>query len=135
VGSQVFKTKTIKNDLNPVFNECFEAVVDQASGQLLRIELFDEDTASADEELGRLSLPLDHVRDAGEIDDWYPLEGCKHGDFCLQVNWLDLSTDLAEMRRESWEDAWLQSDKPLHPALLMVFIDSAKELPVGDARG
>lgn len=49
VGSQLYRTKTIDNDLNPVFNEYYEAVVDQASGQKLRIELFDEDRASADE--------------------------------------------------------------------------------------
>ncbi len=54
VGSQFFKTRTIDDDLNPVFNEYFEAVVDQADGQKLRIELFDEDTTGADEELGRL---------------------------------------------------------------------------------
>jgi Ca2+-dependent lipid-binding protein len=41
VGSQVFRTRTINNNLNPVFNECFEAVVDQASGQKLRIEVFE----------------------------------------------------------------------------------------------
>jgi Ca2+-dependent lipid-binding protein len=68
VGSQVFHTKVINNNLSPVFNECFEAVVDQASGQKLRIELFDKDTAGADEELGRLALPLDAVQQAGEID-------------------------------------------------------------------
>lgn len=68
VGSQFFKTQIIKNNLNPVFNECFEAVVDQASGQKLRIELFDEDITSSDEELGYLSIPLDIVQNRGEID-------------------------------------------------------------------
>lgn len=68
VGSQVFHTKVINNNLNPVWNECFEAVVDQASGQKLRIELFDKDTAGADEELGRLSVPLESVRHAGEME-------------------------------------------------------------------
>lgn len=68
VGSQLYRTKTIDNDLNPVFNEYFEAVVDQASGQKLRIELFDEDRASADEELGRLTVPMESVRQAGVID-------------------------------------------------------------------
>uniref|UniRef100_A0A183BMV6 C2 domain-containing protein n=1 Tax=Globodera pallida TaxID=36090 RepID=A0A183BMV6_GLOPA len=80
VGSQVFHTRVINNNLNPVFNECFEAVVDQASGQKLRIELFDKDTAGADEELGRLSIPLESVRQAGEMERWHHLEGCKHGD-------------------------------------------------------
>lgn len=63
----MFKTRTINNNLNPVFNEYFEAVVDQASGQMLRIELFDEDTTSADEELGRLSIPLEIVRQSGVL--------------------------------------------------------------------
>ena len=34
----------------------------------MRIELFDKDITGADEELGRLSLPLDSVRQAGEIE-------------------------------------------------------------------
>lgn len=87
VGSQYFKTRTINNDLNPVWNECFEAVVDEAEGQKLRIELFDKDTASADEELGRLSLPLDVVKHAGTVSEWYSLEGCLHGEISLKVGW------------------------------------------------
>ena len=86
-GSQYFKTRTINNDLNPVWNECFEAVVDEAEGQKLRIELFDKDTASADEELGRLSLPLDMVKHAGTVSEWYSLEGCLHGEISLKVGW------------------------------------------------
>lgn len=43
-------------------------MVDHASGQKLRVEIFDHDTTSADEELGRLSIPLDLVRNSGEID-------------------------------------------------------------------
>jgi len=27
IGSQISKTKTINNNLNPTFNECFEAIV------------------------------------------------------------------------------------------------------------
>lgn len=33
LGSQLFKTKTINNNLDPKFNEYFEAVVDQAVSQ------------------------------------------------------------------------------------------------------
>lgn len=69
VGSQLTKTRTINNDLNPVFNECFEAVVDQASGQKLRIQVFDEDMTGMDDELGRLSIPLEVVKNAGEVDN------------------------------------------------------------------
>jgi Ca2+-dependent lipid-binding protein len=68
VGSQFLKTRTIDNDLNPIWNEYFEAVVDQADGQKLRIELFDEDTTGSDEELGRLALDLERIRRKGIID-------------------------------------------------------------------
>lgn len=67
VGSQFFKTRTIDDDLNPIWNEYFEAVVDQADGQKLRIELFDEDQGK-DEELGRLSVDLKLVQAKGTID-------------------------------------------------------------------
>ncbi|KAL7071319.1 hypothetical protein ACQ4LE_009484 [Meloidogyne hapla] len=129
LGSQHFLTKVINDDLNPTFNECFEAVVDQASGQRLRIELFDKDITGADEELGRLSLPLDSVRQAGEIEKWYQLEGCKHGELKLKVCWLDLSTNAMDKQRDEWESEWLGADKPMHPALLMIFLDSVSELP------
>ncbi|KAI1729382.1 c2 domain-containing protein [Ditylenchus destructor] len=129
VGAQIYKTKTVNNDLNPVFNECFEAVVDQASGQKLRIELFDEDTAGADEELGRLSIPLEVVKKAGEIERWFHLEGCKHGELKLKVTWLNLSTNPANLKQTEWENEWITSDKPIHPAMLMVFVDYASDLP------
>lgn len=85
MGSQFFKTRTINNDLNPVWNEYFEAIVDQADGQKLRLELFDEDTAGADEELGRLVIDINKIRDGIFMDKWCPLEGCKHGDIHIKV--------------------------------------------------
>ena len=122
------KTRTIDNDLNPVWNEYFEAVVDQADGQKLRIELFDEDQGQ-DEELGRLSLDLSMIRSRGSLDRWFPLEGCKHGDLHIKATWMSLSTDLKYLdMRDAYE--WLQADKPIHPALVMIFVDSVSELPV-----
>jgi Ca2+-dependent lipid-binding protein len=42
--------------------------VQEASGQRLRVELYDEDPGSADEELGRISLDLNNVRTKGFTD-------------------------------------------------------------------
>ncbi|CAB3402497.1 unnamed protein product [Caenorhabditis bovis] len=128
VGAQFFKTRTIDNDLNPIWNEYFEAVVDQADGQKLRIELFDEDQGR-DEELGRLSLDLKSVKAKGTIDHWYPLEGCKHGDLHIKATWMDLSCDLKHLEKQEWEAEWGSADKPIHSALLMVFVDSVSNLP------
>ena len=103
--------------------------VDQASGQKLRIEVFDEDTTGADDELGRLSIPLDIVKNAGEIDNWYPLEGCKHGDIHLRLTWLNLSSDPTHFEQNAWENEWVSSNKPIHPAILMLYIDHVSDIP------
>uniref|UniRef100_A0A0M3HRP9 Extended synaptotagmin-2 n=1 Tax=Ascaris lumbricoides TaxID=6252 RepID=A0A0M3HRP9_ASCLU len=134
VGSQFFKTRTIDNDLNPVWNEYFEAVVDEADGQKLRMELFDEDTAGSDEELGRLSLDLESIKREGSIDKWFPLEGCKHGDIHIKASWLNLSKSVKDLERQDWETEWLRADKPIHPALLMVFVDNISDLPYPKAK-
>lgn len=85
VGSQFYRTKTIDNDLNPVWNEYFEFVVDQANGQKLRIELFDYDKMGSDEELGTLAIDLINIKEKRDLDDWLPLDSCKHGDIHIQV--------------------------------------------------
>ncbi|XGW16263.1 hypothetical protein V3C99_001599 [Haemonchus contortus] len=133
VGSQFLKTRTIDNDLNPVWNEYFEAVVDQAHGQKLRIELFDEDQGQ-DEELGRLSIDLKDIQAKGSVDNWFPLEGCKHGDLHLKATWMNLSKDRSHLEKQQWESEWLQADKPIHPALLMVYVDSVSDLPYPKAK-
>ncbi|CAJ0931463.1 unnamed protein product, partial [Mesorhabditis belari] len=128
VGSQYFKTRTIDDDLNPVFNEYFEAVVDQADGQKLRIEVFDEDRGQ-DEELGRLSINLANIQQKGTVQKWFPLEGCKHGDLHIKATWLNLSTNIQHLEQQEWETEWLQANRPIHPALLMVYVDSVADLP------
>lgn len=45
-----------------------QLLVQQASGQRLRIELYDKDPGSNDEELGRMSIDLSDVRTKGHID-------------------------------------------------------------------
>uniref|UniRef100_A0A8B9PBR6 Extended synaptotagmin 2 n=1 Tax=Apteryx owenii TaxID=8824 RepID=A0A8B9PBR6_APTOW len=53
VGNQIFQSKVIKENLNPKWNEVYEALVYEHPGQELEIELFDEDP-DKDDFLGRL---------------------------------------------------------------------------------
>uniref|UniRef100_A0A8C4ETU9 Extended synaptotagmin-3 n=1 Tax=Dicentrarchus labrax TaxID=13489 RepID=A0A8C4ETU9_DICLA len=53
VGNRKFKSKTIKENLNPTWNEVYEFVVHEAPGQELELELYDEDT-DKDDFLGSL---------------------------------------------------------------------------------
>ncbi|VDN02827.1 unnamed protein product [Thelazia callipaeda] len=134
VGSQFSKTRIINNNLNPVWNEYFEFVVDQANGQKLRLELFDYDKTSRDEELGRLDIDLNTLKIKGNIDEWFPLDACKHGDIHIKATWMDLSSSIADLSCCNYEGFWNNADKPVHPALLMIFIDSVSDLPYPRAK-
>ncbi|VDP20520.1 unnamed protein product [Onchocerca flexuosa] len=134
VGSQFHRTKTIDNDLNPVWNEYFEFIVDQADGQKLRIELFDYDKTSSDEELGRLTIDLDNVRTKKNLDSWFPLDACKHGDIHIQAAWMNLSSSPQDLTYQEYGTSWFNTNKPMHSALLMIFIDSVSDLPVSLGR-
>uniref|UniRef100_A0A8C4F847 Extended synaptotagmin-like protein 2b n=1 Tax=Dicentrarchus labrax TaxID=13489 RepID=A0A8C4F847_DICLA len=61
IGNQLFQSKTIKESLHPKWNEVYEALVYEHSGQHLEIELFDEDP-DKDDFLGRLDQVLRSVR-------------------------------------------------------------------------
>lgn len=124
VGAQHFQTAVIDNDLNPKWNEWFEAVVAQASGQALKVEVFDED-AGKDEELGHLTLDLAAVRRKGVSDAWYQLEGAKCGELRLKIHWMNLAASEAALSRSALAPEW----KALHPALLMVYVDCVSNLP------
>lgn len=55
--------------MNPVWDEFFEAVVDQASGQKLIAETYDDDPGSNDDFLGRMNLDLAVVKEKGVVDE------------------------------------------------------------------
>ncbi|RZC74364.1 hypothetical protein C5167_049847 [Papaver somniferum] len=52
-----YKTKTIDNNLNPVWNQAFELIAEDKETQSLIIEVFDEDVGQ-DQRLGIAKLPL-----------------------------------------------------------------------------
>ncbi|XP_028992074.1 extended synaptotagmin-3 [Betta splendens] len=119
VGDRTLKTKTIKQNLNPIWNEVYEYVVHEAPGQELDIELFDEDT-DKDDFLGRFNLDLGEVKKEKEIDKWYPLEGIEKGNIHLKLQWLSLKSDSSLLK---------ESDNGLACAMLAVYLDNASNLP------
>ncbi|RUS77875.1 hypothetical protein EGW08_014349, partial [Elysia chlorotica] len=69
VGSKSVKTTVKDKTLSPVWNETFEMIVDSADGQLLYIEVFDDDQGSKDDELGRTSMDLSILKEIGFEDE------------------------------------------------------------------
>ncbi|XP_068704982.1 extended synaptotagmin-3-like [Montipora foliosa] len=92
VGAQTFRTETKKNDLNPVWQETFEAFVDNSEGQELQISLYDNDVTSKDTILGKVNLNICSVVGGGALDIWMPLSKAKQGKVHLKVDWFSLSS-------------------------------------------
>ncbi|KAJ8012481.1 hypothetical protein DPEC_G00043260 [Dallia pectoralis] len=119
VGTINFKSKTVKKNLHPKWNEIYEFVVHEAPGQELEIELFDEDT-DKDDFLGKYRLDFGEVRQHKEIDKWFRLEDAKSGEIRLKLQWLSLHTDPERL---------MEPAPDCSCAMLAVYLDCASNLP------
>nr|XP_015214151.1 PREDICTED: extended synaptotagmin-3 isoform X1 [Lepisosteus oculatus] len=119
VGTQAFKSKTIKENLDPRWGEVYEFVVHEAPGQELEVELYDEDT-DRDDFLGRMKLDLGDVMKERLLDEWFELEEAETGKLHLRLEWLSLVTDLEKLEETREGRAC---------AMLAVYLDSASSLP------
>nr|XP_040022840.1 extended synaptotagmin-2 isoform X1 [Gasterosteus aculeatus aculeatus] len=129
IGNQVFHSKVVKESLNPKWNEVYEALVYEHSGQHLEIELFDEDP-DKDDFLGSLMIDMSELYKEQKVDEWFDLEETPTGKLHLKLEWLSLLSTpeklnqvLQSVRADSLANDGLSS------ALLVVHLDSAKNLP------
>ncbi|XP_069121833.1 extended synaptotagmin-2-like isoform X4 [Argopecten irradians] len=140
VGAKKFKTKVINNTVNPEWNEVFETIIDIKDGQYVDIELKDEDPGSKDDDLGccgnaDVNIAIGTVAKAGITDSWLPLEDVKQGLIHIKLVWNYLSKDPAILDHDNIKSQTLQhmekntDGTELSSSLLMVNLDSARELP------
>ncbi|XP_050971810.1 extended synaptotagmin-2 isoform X1 [Labeo rohita] len=125
VSNQLFRSKTIKECLDPKWNEVYEALVYEHSGQHLEIELFDEDP-DKDDFLGSLMIDLSELHKEQKVDEWFDLEEVTTGKLHLKLEWLSLypSTEKLDQVLRS-----IRTNENLSSALLVVYLDSASNLP------
>uniref|UniRef100_A0A8C4ZZT2 Extended synaptotagmin-like protein 2b n=1 Tax=Gadus morhua TaxID=8049 RepID=A0A8C4ZZT2_GADMO len=131
IGTQQFRSRTIKANLHPKWNQVFEALVYEFTGQYLEIELFDEDT-DKDDYLGSLMMDLSQLHQEQKVDEWFDLEEAPTGKLHLKLEWLSLFSNpdkMDQVLRSVRADRSL-ANEGLSSALLMVYLDSAKNLPV-----
>ncbi|XP_030635007.1 extended synaptotagmin-2 [Chanos chanos] len=132
LGNQLFQSKTIKECLHPKWNEVYEALVYEHSGQHLEIELFDEDP-DKDDFLGSLMVDLTELHKEQKVDEWFQLEEATTGKLHLRMEWLSLYSQpekLEQVLRSIRADKYQAHDKDaLSSALLVVHLDSARSLP------
>uniref|UniRef100_A0A7N8YGW3 Extended synaptotagmin-like protein 2b n=1 Tax=Mastacembelus armatus TaxID=205130 RepID=A0A7N8YGW3_9TELE len=131
IGNQLFQSKTVKESLHPKWNEVYEALVYEHSGQHLEIELFDEDP-DKDDFLGSLMIDMTELHKEQKVDEWFDLEEAPTGKLHLKLEWLSLLSTpekLDQVLRSVRADRSLANDG-LSSAVLVVYLDSAKNLPV-----
>ncbi|XP_044033043.1 extended synaptotagmin-2 isoform X1 [Siniperca chuatsi] len=130
IGNQLFQSKTVKESLHPKWNEVYEALVYEHTGQHLEIELFDEDP-DKDDFLGSLMIDMTELHKEQKVDEWFNLEETSTGKLHLKLEWLSLLSTpekLDQVLRSVRADRSLANDG-LSSALLVVYLDSAKNLP------
>ncbi|XP_043929616.1 extended synaptotagmin-3-like [Protopterus annectens] len=120
VGTQSFRSKTIKENLNPKWNEIYEFIVHEAPGQDLEVDLYDEDP-DKDDFLGSIVIDLGEVMKDRVVDEWFPLNDVKSGAVHLRLEWLSLTTNKENLRSEGSNN--------LSPAVLVIYLDNACNLP------
>ncbi|XP_053324429.1 extended synaptotagmin-2 isoform X1 [Spea bombifrons] len=130
LGSQIFQTKVIKENLNPKWNQVYEALVYEHPGQELEIELFDEDT-DKDDFLGSLLIDLTEVEKERVVDEWFCLDDATSGKLHLKLEWLTLmsTTEYLDQALTSVKADKDQADDGLSSAILILYLDSARSLP------
>ena len=129
VGANKFKSRIVKKTVDPVYGETWEAVVEVVKGQILDIEVWDFDQGMEDEYMGRASVPICSLADRGASDLWITLEEATSGKVRIQAQWMTLSTD-----RDDYNDRVEEAHgRQLSTAVLMVYVDSCKQLPLAKA--
>ncbi|KAL4571441.1 hypothetical protein LXL04_018200 [Taraxacum kok-saghyz] len=91
------KTRVIKENLNPIWNETFDFVVEEGLHDLLIAELWDHDTFGKDY-MGRCIMTLTRVILEGEYEDSFQVIGAKSGKLNLNLKWLGCEESDLELK-------------------------------------
>ncbi|XP_057279282.1 extended synaptotagmin-1-like, partial [Pezoporus wallicus] len=126
-----FRSRVLREELNPRWDEVYEAIVTDIPGQDVEFELFDKDL-DEDDFLGRCKVPLQRVLSNRVVDEWLPLEGVKSGQLHVKLESLSPSDSPALLQQVLHINSLLQPpyNEELAAALLSVFLDRASDLPL-----
>jgi len=75
-GSSPVKSKVIKNNMTPVWNEEFHFNVSSPQGDILKIKMRDEDVV-CDDDMATLDLYLSSLPVGMVVDNWYAMMPCR----------------------------------------------------------
>eukprot|EP00250_Pteridium_aquilinum_P031615 c4393_g1_i1 orf=482-2194(+) len=73
IASRIKKTKTISNDIDPIWNEHFKLEVEDLATQKLTIQVFDDEGLQAAQLIGTAEVELSTLKPEAFEDIWVPL--------------------------------------------------------------
>ncbi|KAI4876327.1 hypothetical protein NFI96_027863 [Prochilodus magdalenae] len=131
VGGLTFKSRVIKENLSPVWNELYEVILTTLPGQEVQLELYDKDV-DQDDFLGRLKLSLSDLISAQYTDEWYTLNDVKSGRVHLSLEWLPKVSDLTRLEQIlRFQSQQTYGNKAVpSAAMLFVYVERAHGLPL-----
>lgn len=131
IGGIPFKSRVIKENLNPTWNEMYEMVLSGNSVQEIKFEAFDKDLDS-DDFLGRFSIKLNEVIRSQYTDQWYTLNGVKSGRVHLILEWVPTVSNSVRLDQVLQLQTLQCFQNKVVPsaALLFVHMERAHSLPL-----
>lgn len=131
VAGITFRSHTIKENLNPIWNELYEVILTQLPGQEIQFELFDKDI-DQDDFLGRFKLSLRDIIGGQCVDTWYTLNDVKSGRVHLVLEWLPRVTDLLRLEQVLYYQSQQSYQNKVVPssAVMFVYVERAHGLPL-----
>ncbi|XP_056897367.1 extended synaptotagmin-1 [Takifugu flavidus] len=131
VAGITYRSHTIKENLNPTWNELYEVILTQLPGQEIQFELYDKDI-DQDDFLGRFKLNLRDIISAQFIDTWYTLNDVKSGRVHLVLEWLPRVSELNRLEQILQYQAQQSYQNKVVPssAMLFVYVERAHGLPL-----
>jgi len=93
-GSQISRTKTINNDLNPTWQHEVVFRINETSPSNIKVEFFDDDYGK-DEPLGNTSVSIQEIKKKGSISSQpQKLSNCKTGQMIYSAKYVDKQLNL-----------------------------------------
>ncbi|CAL8366671.1 unnamed protein product [Lota lota] len=131
VAGVTYRSHTIKENLNPIWNELYEVILTELPGQEIQFELFDKDI-DQDDFLGRFKLSLRDIISAQFIDTWYTLNDVKSGRVHLLLEWLPRVSELSRLEQILQYQSQQSYQNKVVPsvAVLFVYVERAHGLPL-----
>jgi len=79
-GDKIFRSQTVSNDLNPVWNFSMTLEIIETDSGYIYIQVYDEDY-NGDDEIGKTTIRVQDLIDSKNVEGkWFELNDCKSGE-------------------------------------------------------